>query len=210
MAIYGSKMGRFFLSNMRMMRINAHRCESDAHRQIHVHGQPQFKFLLKNNLVPETAKCEDCDGLLDKVYPINDPGAKFKYYRCPCNNKQKIPVFKETFLHKANISVRQYVALLYGFTYRLKYDDVKREADIEGPDTKDEEGYHEKKLSDATISYWYEVFRLAIGQEMVERETDKKIGGVNMEVEIDESCFGTTKYGRGNPFRHRECWVLGE
>ena len=28
-------------------------------------------------------------------------------------------------------------------------------------------------------------------------------------MEIDESCFGTTKYGRGNPFRHRQCWVLG-
>ena len=28
MAIYGSKMGRFFLHNMRTMRINAHRCAS--------------------------------------------------------------------------------------------------------------------------------------------------------------------------------------
>ena len=44
---------------------------------------------------------------------------------------------------------------------------------------------------------------------MVDREADNKIGGVGKIVEIDESCFGTLKYGRGNPYRHRQAWVLG-
>ena len=172
--------------------------------------EEQFKFLIRNKLVPEAATCNHCGGLMDKIYPINDPGAQFKFFRCPCNHKQKIPLFNNTFLNRANISVKQYVVLLYSFCYRLKYDDVKREADVEGGDSKGEEGYHESKLSDKTISYWFELFRLCIGQEMVDREKDKKIGGEGFEVEIDESCFGTTKYGRGNPFRHRQCWVLGQ
>ena len=71
------------------------------------------------------------------------------------------------------------------------------------------DGDNKKLLSDKTISKWFEIFRLAIAQEMVTRDKDKKIGGEGMEVEIDESCFGTLKYGRGNPYRHRQCWVLG-
>ena len=158
--------------------------------------EDEFKFLIRNKLVPETAKCKQCDGLLDKIYPINDPGAKFKFFRCPCSNKNKVPVYQDTFLHKANISVKQYVILLYGFCHQLKYDDVRREADIEGPDSKDEEGYHEEKLSDKTIAYWYEVLRLCVGQEMVERDKDKKIGGVDTEVEIRvfHNCNFSPKY----------------
>ena len=71
------------------------------------------------------------------------------------------------------------------------------------------DGDNKKLLSDKTISKWFEIFRLAIAQEMVTRDKDKQIGGEGMEVEIDESCFGTLKYGRGNPYRHRQCWVLG-
>ena len=37
-------MGCHFLHNMRMMRIDAHWCASDAHRQMHPHGQPYFPY----------------------------------------------------------------------------------------------------------------------------------------------------------------------
>ena len=91
---------------------------------------------------------------------------------------------------------------------RWKYADVRREADVEGPDEVEEES-NKRELSNKTISHWNEVFRLAVGQEMLSRQEDKKIGGVGTEVEIDESCFGSMKYGRGNPYGHRQCWVLG-
>ena len=86
---------------------------------------------------------------------------------------------------------------------------MRREADVEGPDVV-EASAKKNVLSDKTISHWNEVFRLAVGQEMIERQDNTKIGGPGLEVEIDESCFGSMKYGRGNPYGHRQCWVLGK
>ena len=171
--------------------------------------EDQHKFFIKNKLIPETAMCDNCGGLMDTIFPLNNPSAKFRFFRCQCSHGNKIPINKDTFLYNAHISPRQYIILLYGFCYRFKYEDIKREADIEGGASKGEDGYHEHKLSNKTIAHWFEIFRLCVGQEMVNRDKDKKIGGVDYEVEIDESLFGTLKYGRGNPFRHRQCWVLG-
>ena len=47
-----------------------------------------------------------------------------------------------------------------------------------------DEGSKKNLLSDKTIAHWWEVFRLAVAQEMVCRDKDKKIGGEGMEVEI--------------------------
>ena len=88
---------------------------------------------------------------------------------------------------------------MYAFCYRWKYSTIKQEGDVEGPDCPTQPGFTKKKLSNKTIAHWLEVFRLCVGQEMVDRDTDKKIGGVGLEVEIDESLFGNLKYGRGNP-----------
>ena len=45
-------MGFRFLPNMRMMRIDAHWCASDAHRQMHPHGQPYSGPL--NSVIAQT------------------------------------------------------------------------------------------------------------------------------------------------------------
>ena len=108
--------------------------------------EQQHNFLITNHLIPETAICENCNGLLDKIFPLNNPSAKFKFFRCPCSHDKKLPINKESFMYNANITPRQYIVLLYAFCYRWKYEDVKREADIEGPDTPGQEGYHEQKL----------------------------------------------------------------
>ena len=44
---------------------------------------------------------------------------------------------------------------------------------------------------------------MCVGQDMADRNSTHKIGGVGLEVEINESLLGGVKYGRGNPFRHR-------
>ena len=128
-------------------KVNLHRLL----RQLETPEQ-QYHFLTSNNLIPKTAICEHCNGLMDRIFPLNNPSAKFKFFRCPCSNSNKVPVNKDTFLFNANISTRQYIVLLYAFCYRWKYEDVKREADIEGPDNIGEEGYHDQKLSNKTIA----------------------------------------------------------
>ena len=169
----------------------------------------QWNFLREHKLIPDTLDCNKCFSTLEKVYPLSNPGAKFKYFRCPCSPNDKIPVTKETFLYDSHLTPRQYLVIMYGFCFRWKYSSIKREADVEGPDNPTQPGFTKKTLSDKTISFWLEVFRLCVGQEMVSKEANKKIGGPGFEVEIDESLFGSLKYGRGNPYRHRQCWVLG-
>ena len=165
------------------------------------------KFLHKHGLLPEHVECDKCKDKLDQVYPLNNPRAKFKYFKCACSPREKIPVTKNTLLYQSKLSLPQFLVVLYGFCYRWKYSDVRREADLDGPDQPGQPGYVEQLLADSTIAKWWELLRMCVGQDMVDRSN--KIGGVGLEVEIDESLFGGVKYGRGNPFRHRQCWVLG-
>ena len=172
--------------------------------------EDEFVFLREKKLIPESLPCKECNSEMSRIYPLSNPSAaKFKYYKCPCSPKEKTPVTRDTLLYGANVPIKVYIVLLYGFAYRYKYEDVRREADIEGPDTPGQPGYIDKILTNKTISHWWEILRLCVGQDMSDRESGHKIGGVGFEVEIDESLFGGVKYGRGNPFRHRQCWVLG-
>ena len=147
----------------------------------------QYAFLREHKLLPETINCPNCQTNLHQVYPINNPGAKFKFFRCSCSSNVKIPITKETFLYDSNRTISQYVILLYGFCKQWKYNTTREEADVEGPDCPTQPGYTKKKLSNKTIASWLEVFCICVGQEMTAKEMDHKIGGVGCEVEIDES-----------------------
>ena len=48
------------------------------------------------------------------------------------------------------------------------------------------------------VYYQLYVSRDIIGMEMVEIQANKKIGGVGMTVEVDESCFGHCKVKYNN------------
>ena len=50
---------------------------------------------------------------------------------------------------------------------RWKYADVRREADVEGPDEVEEES-NKRELSNKTISHWNEVFRLDHCQSLID------------------------------------------
>ena len=57
------------------------------------------------------------------------------------------------------------------------------------------------------VIFYY--FRDVIGAEMLLNESDKKIGGPGLTVEIDESMFGKRRYHRGRILGRRQMWVLG-
>ena len=71
--------------------------------------------------------------------------------------------------------------------FRWKYVDIRRKADLEGPDVVDPSA-KKTLLSDKTIAHWNEVFKIGVVQEMLARQDGKKIGGVGMEVEITPRC----------------------
>ena len=137
-------------------------------------SEEQWEFLRTHKLLPSSIECEKCFKTLTKVYPLSKPDAPFKYFNCKCSKKVKVPITKNTLMFHSNISPRMFLILAYGFAYRWKYSDIRREADVEGTDNS-ETG---TRISDATIAKWLEIFRLCVGQDMVDREGDDKIGGV--------------------------------
>ena len=131
--------------------------------------EDEFAFLREKNLIPKSLPCNKCNTEMTKIYPLSRPSAKFKYYVCPCSPREKTPLTRDTLLYGASIPMKVYIVLLYGFAFRYKYDDVRREADIEGADTSEEAGYIDKILTNKTISHWWEMLRICIGQDMSDR-----------------------------------------
>ena len=86
-------------------------------RQVENHGDA-VEFLREKELLPRSIDCEHCFKTLTKIYPENNPVAKFKYFRCKCEKRKRIPVTKDTFFYQANISPKVFLVLAYGFCYR--------------------------------------------------------------------------------------------
>ena len=128
-------------------KVNLHRLLRQVNTQ-----KEQEDFSIKHGLQPKNTECPNCKTNLTQVYPLNNPAAKFKYFKCSCSPRDKIPVTKDTMMYQSKLSLPVYLVLLYGFCYRWKYSDVKREADLEGPDQPGQPGYTEKILNDNTIA----------------------------------------------------------
>lgn len=94
------------------------------------------------------------------------------------------------------LSPESVLSLLYSFAMDESYEDARREAiDI------DDEGIpSEKRLSDNTISDWFNYYReVIIDRFMKSQESLGKIGGPNIVVQIDESKFGRRKFNKVFP-----------
>ena len=77
--------------------------------------EEQITFLQKHKLIPEKMTCLKCSDTLKQVYPLFSKASKFKYYKCPCNPSEKIPLTKNTLLYGSNLPVCRYIVLIYGF-----------------------------------------------------------------------------------------------
>ena len=112
----------------------------------------QEDFFIKNDLLPKNIECPKCKDNLTQVYPLSNPAEKFKYFKCSCSPREKIPATKDTMMYQSKLSLPMHLVLLCGFCYRWKYSDVKRVADLEGPDKPGQPGYTEKILNDNTVA----------------------------------------------------------
>ena len=86
-------------------------------RQIET-SEDQMEFLRSQNLLPRSIDCENCYKTLSKLYPQNNPEAKFKYFRCKCSHSKKVPITRKTFFYHSNITPKVFLVLAYGFCYR--------------------------------------------------------------------------------------------
>ena len=124
-------------------KVNLHRLLRQVQTQ-----KEQEDFFIKNGLLPKNIECPKCKDNLTQVYPLSNPAEKFKYFKCSCSPREKIPVTKDTMMYQSKLYLPVYLVLLYSFCYRWKYSDIKREADLKGPD---QPGYTEKILNDNTV-----------------------------------------------------------
>ena len=47
--------------------------------------EDQEQFSHKYGLLPKHGECNKCMDKLDQFYPLNNPAAKFKYFKCACS-----------------------------------------------------------------------------------------------------------------------------
>ena len=86
-------------------------------RKVEKSGEP-IEFLREHNLLPRSMDCEHCCRTMTKLYPASNAAARFKYFRCTCENRKRIPLTKDTFFYNANITPKVFLVLAYGFCYR--------------------------------------------------------------------------------------------
>ena len=96
--------------------------------------EEQEKFFHQHGFLPKIVECGKCKDNLSQVHPFNNPAAKFQYFNCFCSPREKISVTKDTLLYQSKLSLPQFLVVLYGFCYRWKYSDVRREANLDGPE----------------------------------------------------------------------------
>ena len=137
-------------------KVNLHRLLRQVQTQ-----KEQEDFFIKNGLLSKNIDCPKFKDNLTQVYPLTNPAAKFKYFKCSCSPREKIPETKDTIMYQFKLSLPVYLVLLYGFCYRWKYSDVKREVDLEGPD---QPGYTEKIMNDNTVANWWQLLRMCLAR----------------------------------------------
>lgn len=102
-----------------------------------------------------------------------------------CCNGREITARRESFFSNKKISVRQVMAILYGWSLQMRISRIADFAQCTIDTVK------------RTILDWYQMIQEDI------QENDCVIGGIDAEgnpivVEIDESKFGKRKYNRGH------------
>ena len=142
----------------------------------------QVKFCQTHNILPTHHTCENCGKQLTKVQVIGNEC----FFRC-CQKKYNLR--KGTLLERAKISLRKFILLTYCFIVStFTYAQVMEETSV----SSDEDDDDYKTTAPTTINKYNTMIRHMICDEMLVIG-DKKIGGDNMTVEVDESLFGKRK-----------------
>jgi hypothetical protein len=133
--------------------------------------------------------CADCGRTMTEVNQSSPRKTDEFLYRCPSHKGRKRTIRMNSFLENHNISLVDFIRLVYLWGYRTNVASVSLQT-----------GH-----SPTTVVQWYSYFRDVCSHYLVERPN--MIGGAGHIVEIDESVFSHRKYNRGRLIRER--WVFG-
>lgn len=110
-------------------------------------------------------------------------------WRCPSHKGQKVPIRRGSFLHNHNISLSDFIAIVYFWSHDISLNSAVSMIGLSKP----------------TLIDWYSYLRDVCSHKLL--TTPIQIGGPGVIVEIDESVVSRRKYNRGH--RVNERWVFG-
>lgn len=142
-----------------------------------------LNFLQEHNILKKPEKCENCDG--------NDVIMMEGTHKCRCRNCWKMwSIYKDTFFTNSKLPLHIILLIGYFWVQNMTFSTISALlTDIPEP----------------TLSRWLLYYDQLIAGDM--HDTEVKIGGPNIIVEVDESKFGKRKYHRGH--KVEGVWVVG-
>lgn len=168
-----------------------------------------IKFLQEHNVLPTTRTCPgpfihqkrqgNCghNMILKEVRDRKDniTWRCRKTHKVIINNRQyvkkdvKVSVRENTWLEHCNLTLEEIIMIIYCWSNNYTNTQIA----------------HEVRCSDKTVCKWVNFFRDSCLSAMLDQSA--KIGGPNINVEIDESKFGKRKYYKGHKVEGQ--WIFG-
>ncbi|KAG0431256.1 hypothetical protein DMUE_5580 [Dictyocoela muelleri] len=147
----------------------------------------RIKILQEWGLIPLKMKCKKCRLMMVLIKKKNCESMHcWKCNKC----KSTRSIYEMSFFEECRIDFLKFIK----FAYLYFHDDI-------GP----KRAIYELRLSPNSYYYYKKKFEASIIRDVLLNKT--KIGGVGIEVQIDESCFNKRKYNNG---RYKSpLWVFG-
>ncbi len=146
-----------------------------------------FDFAFRMNLLYQSFNCRNC-GSIVSIYTNNDQkfGLCFKCSKC----KRFYSILYLSIFYHSKISINSVLYLIYCWSHKFQLFQAA----------------HEVGVSENTVSFFYQQFRSACFDYLMDMENEL-IGGKNKIVEIDETLMCKHKYNRGRILN--DVWILG-
>lgn len=148
-------------------------------------------FCINNGLLKKKFICDIC--LIErKLIPSNTTSDGF-IWKCSSKkcSKSTNSIRKDSVFNKFKLSLKAIFFIIYDFSINLSPKIIQKET----------------KLSNVTITHYFKFCRLLIENYYFCFESNKKIGGNNKIIEIDECCLYRRKYNVGRVTN--QIWIFG-
>lgn len=148
----------------------------------HIDSTGPIQWCQNYGLIPVKLYCIYCK--IDMMYYKNN-----SIFKCnQCMKKQRL--LSNTIFEKSSIGIKKIITLLYEWTVKSPMFQMA----------------HEYGIGKTTVGKWCKKFRL-MACLFYSLESNEKVGGPGIIVEIDESLLVKNKYRRGRKLRGQQ-WVF--